>query len=136
MIITDSHAYILYDGECGLCHALVQFVIPRDRQGVFRFISLQSDRGRALLRAGGLDDRDFNTFVLIDQGKYYIKSEAALRVAGSLQGMWKLLRFFYIVPRRWRDSVYDVIARYRQQIFPQPSTCKTYPKEWRERILE
>jgi predicted DCC family thiol-disulfide oxidoreductase YuxK len=46
--VTDSrrtasvHPILLYDGVCGLCNRLVQFILRRDRSGVFRFASLQS----------------------------------------------------------------------------------------------
>ena len=45
---------ILFDGVCGLCSRLVQFVLARDRRRAFSFASLQSPVGRAAVaRAGG-----------------------------------------------------------------------------------
>lgn len=47
----------LYDGVCGLCNRLLQFVLARDRRAVFDFASLQGATGRALVdRAGGNAD--------------------------------------------------------------------------------
>ena len=39
------HPILLYDGVCGLCNRLVQFILRRDRTAIFRFASLQSSAG-------------------------------------------------------------------------------------------
>lgn len=45
---------VLYDGVCGLCSRLLQFLLARDRHEVFAFASLQSATGRAIVeRLGG-----------------------------------------------------------------------------------
>ena len=44
---------LLYDGVCGLCDHLVQFVLAHDRRGVFDFAPLQSATGRAIGGARG-----------------------------------------------------------------------------------
>src|SRR5580704_12864552 len=53
---------VLYDGVCGLCNRLLQFLLAVDDRAVFDFASLQSPTGRALVeRAGGHPD-DLNSF--------------------------------------------------------------------------
>lgn len=49
----DLRPVILFDGNCNLCNGGVQFVLDYDKDGVFRFASLQSDAGKALLRRCG-----------------------------------------------------------------------------------
>jgi len=51
---TDEHPILLFDGVCNLCNSLVQFVVEHDAAGTFRFASLQSTVGQALLERHGL----------------------------------------------------------------------------------
>ena len=43
MPASRSNPIILYDGVCGLCNRLVQFVLKHDSRDYFRFAALQSD---------------------------------------------------------------------------------------------
>jgi predicted DCC family thiol-disulfide oxidoreductase YuxK len=74
-------------------------VIKHDPAGVFKFASLQSGAGQQLLSTYGLQQTDFNSFVLIEDDKAFTKSEAALMVAKKLNGPVKLLvaLFLYLL---------------------------------------
>jgi predicted DCC family thiol-disulfide oxidoreductase YuxK len=126
---------LLFDGVCNLCNASVQWVLKRDKKGVFRFASLQSDAGQALLRQQGLPTTGFDTVVLIDAGRVYLRSDAPLRVAAHLGGLWPLFGLLKIVPRALRNAVYNWIARNRFRWFGQREECWLPRKEWRERFL-
>jgi predicted DCC family thiol-disulfide oxidoreductase YuxK len=56
---------LLYDGVCGLCNRLVQFVLHRDPAGVFRVASLQSDIATRILARHGVDERDLDTIYVV-----------------------------------------------------------------------
>ena len=127
-------AVILYDGECGLCDRLVQWVLPRDRAGRFRFAALQSEWAQAALRRYTLPTTDFDSMVLMESGRVYLRSTAALRVLRRLPG-WRWAYAFVIVPPALRDLVYGWIARRRKQWFPAPATCGVPKPEWRERFI-
>ena len=114
---------ILFDGECNLCSAAVQFVLLRDRQQKFRFASLQSPAGQRLLRRFGLPETQLDSIVLIKGDHYYLRSEAALHIAKELPGAWWLLYSLRIVPRHLRDFVYDIIAKYRYRWFGKRPSC-------------
>src|SRR5690349_20614647 len=94
----NEHPVILFDGVCNLCSSSVQFVIKRDKNDLFRFASLQSDFGQQVLRDHKLSPTDFNSFVLLENGKIYAKSTGALKVAKRLSGGWPLLYGFMFVP--------------------------------------
>ena len=79
-----GHPVIFFDGVCGLCNRFVDFVIRRDRQGVFRLAPLQGETARDRLAAA--DVRDLKTVVLVDPSGTYRKSTAVLRVLGRLGG--------------------------------------------------
>ena len=127
---------ILFDGVCNLCHRSVQFVLPRDKKGVFRFASLQSPVGQALLKKYGLSDGQTDSFVLVEMGRVYTRSSAALRVVKKLKGLWPLLTVTWIVPRPLRDRVYDYVARHRYQWFGKEESCWLPTPEWKGRFLD
>lgn len=63
----SGHPILLYDGVCGLCNRLVQFILRRDAEGVFRFASLQSGLAGRILARHGADARDLDTvYVVVD----------------------------------------------------------------------
>ncbi|MEM6675306.1 MAG: DCC1-like thiol-disulfide oxidoreductase family protein [Planctomycetota bacterium] len=116
---------LLFDGECGLCTRSVRFVLDRDRVGRLRFGSLQSDLGRRVLVANGLDPDELSSLVLVDaEGRVWTRSDAALRVSGDLGWPWSWGRAFLVVPRFLRDGVYDVIARNRIRWFGTADACE------------
>lgn len=94
---------ILFDGECNFCDSSVQFIIKRDPQGLFHYASLQSEAGQELLKKYDVP-ADIDSMVLIEKDKAYYKSSAALRICRRLQGAWKLLYGFIIVPSFIRTS--------------------------------
>jgi len=124
---------VLFDGVCNLCNASINFVIDRDAEAVFRFAPLQSDVGRALVAECGLVDED--SIVLVEDGRCYVRSDAALRIARRLDGAWRLLGVLRIVPRPLRDAAYRVIARYRYRWFGKQDACRLPTPDLRVRFL-
>ncbi|MDB5249551.1 MAG: hypothetical protein JWQ40_3945 [Segetibacter sp.] len=122
-ITSSTHPVILFDGVCNLCNSAVQFLIERDKKDVFRFASLQSDFGQALLQKLHLSTNKFNSFILYQNGKIYTKSTGALKVAKQLSGPWSLLYVFIIIPPFLRNPVYDFIARNRYKWFGKNEAC-------------
>src|SRR5262245_40518214 len=90
---------LLFDGVCNFCNGAVNYVIAHDPAGVFRFASLQSEAGRALLREHGLGELPLSTMVLIDSGEAHLDSDGVLRTAKRLGGPFTLLTPFLLVPR-------------------------------------
>jgi len=114
----------------------VQLVLKHDRKAKFRFASLQSEYGKALLQKHQLPTESFGTFVLIEDDKIYLKSTAALRVVKSLSGMWPVLYAAIIIPRFIRDAVYGLVARNRYRWFGKRISCWMPRTEWKERFLD
>ena len=125
---------ILFDGECNFCDRSVQFIIRRDPKGIYKFASLQSDAGKALLKQHHVPE-NIDSFVYLDQDQYYTKSTAALRVCKNLKGLWKLSYALLIVPRPIRDVVYGVIARNRYRWFGKKESCMIPSPEIRSRFI-
>ena len=123
---------VLFDGVCNLCNGAVRFILARDPEGHFRFASLQSETARRLLK----DDAPAETIVLIEAGKTYTKSTAALRIARGLRFPWPLLYALVAIPRPLRDLVYDWVARHRYAWFGKRETCPVPTPEVRWRFME
>ena len=127
---------MLFDGVCNLCSRSVQFIIKRDRRGIFRFASLQSPIGQSLLQQFGQPTDVLNSFVLLDNDKIYTRSSGALRVVKRLGGAWPLLYVLWIIPRPLRDKIYDWVAKNRYRWFGKEETCWLPRPEWKERFLD
>ena len=95
---TDS--LVLFDGKCNLCNGAVQFLIDHERAPKLKFAPLQSeiaserltpamgeDATRALV-LGANGDGDPDSIVVIEDGKAYTHSTAALRIAAHLTAPW------------------------------------------------
>ncbi|KAA0948659.1 thiol-disulfide oxidoreductase DCC family protein [Sporosarcina sp. ANT_H38] len=126
---------ILFDGVCNFCDASVQFIIKRDPAAHFLFTSLQSEKGQELTKKYAIPE-DVDSLVLIENGKAFTKSSAALRIAKKLDGLWHLFFLFILVPRRIRDVVYDFIATNRYKWFgKKEDACMLPSPEQRKRFI-
>ncbi|MGO4544739.1 thiol-disulfide oxidoreductase DCC family protein [Paenibacillus sp. 2TAB23] len=114
---------LLIDGQCLLCNNITRFVVKHDRRKQFRFAALQSHAGKKLLREGNLPLEDMDTFVMIHNGQYFTKSDAALLVLRKLNRSWSLCYLFIAVPQTLRNRIYDGVARNRFRYFGKTDTC-------------
>jgi predicted DCC family thiol-disulfide oxidoreductase YuxK len=131
---TNAGAVILFDGICNLCNGAVQFVLRRDKQQYFRFASLQSEYGANVMKQFGLDPGVLHSILLLEGDHLYQKSEAALRIASRLQGI-SFLGHLRFVPAFIRDTVYDLIARFRYKIFGKKEQCMIPGPELKSRFV-
>jgi predicted DCC family thiol-disulfide oxidoreductase YuxK len=127
---------VLFDGECNLCNATVQFIIRHDKKGVFRFASLQGAYGTRLLASLGMPEITPDTFLLQADDRVYLQSEGALRTLRQLGFPWSLSYVFMILPARLRDAVYAYVARNRYRWFGKRETCYLPTPELRVRFLD
>ena len=132
---------ILYDGVCGLCNRLIQFVLRRDRADRFRFAALQGSMARAALRRHGRDAGVLDTvYVIRDHGtaeeRILAKSRAILHVLSSLGGLWRPARLLQIVPVRLLDALYDFVARRRYGWFGRHDACRLPAPSERAKFLD
>lgn len=141
-VSSETNPIVLYDGVCGLCNRLVQFLLKRDKRGRLRFASLQSDFAERVLTRHGLNAKDLDTVhVVVDyerpQEQVLNRSDAVLRAGSELGMPWTLLAAIArIVPRAVRDHVYRFVARNRYRVFGKYETCMLPDPNQRHRFLE
>lgn len=128
-------AVILFDGVCNFCNGAVNFIIERDKTGYFKFAPLQSEIGEKLLAENGVDKIETDSVVLIEDGKVYTYSTAALRIARKLDGFWRWSYGFVVVPRFVRNFFYKLFAKYRYKMFGRQDACMLPTPEIRRRFL-
>jgi predicted DCC family thiol-disulfide oxidoreductase YuxK len=137
-----THPILLYDGVCGLCNRLNQFVLRRDPTGIFRFASLQSALAARILARHGADAADLDTVYVVvnpEQPDEYLlaRSDAVIFVLKQLGTFWGLMGFvLQFEPRFLRDWGYRVVARNRYRFFGQSETCFLPSPENRDRFLD
>jgi predicted DCC family thiol-disulfide oxidoreductase YuxK len=130
-----EYQIILFDGVCNFCNFWVNFILDRDKNDLFRFTALQSERGQDLLKRFRLDTANFDSFLLIAGNKYYTKSTAALMISKNLKGLVKILYPFIFLPKFLRDFFYDLIAKNRYKLFDKREVCRVPTEEERKKFL-
>lgn len=129
----ENKAVILFDGVCNLCNTSVDFVIRKDKNEYFQFGALQQSSD--LLKKYHIDSQYLNSLVLIENGKVFYKSSAALRIAKRLDGAWPLLFSFIMFPKFVRDPVYSWIANNRYRWFGKGNSCRLPSPEEAKRFI-
>ena len=131
-----QHKIILFDGVCNLCNNSVVFVLQHETRPEFNFASIQSDAGRQLLIWCELPGEYSEAVVLIDHGKKYLGSTAALKIGQALKFPWSFIASLgLIIPKFVRDWVYNQIGKHRYQWFGKRDVCMIPTENLRSRFL-
>jgi predicted DCC family thiol-disulfide oxidoreductase YuxK len=139
-LATSAHL-LLYDGVCGLCDRLVQFVLRHDRGDRFRFAALQSQLAANLLRGYGRDASDLDTVYVIARygepsAKLLSRARAVLFILAELGGIWRLASVLRVFPRPLLDFGYNLIARRRYRLFGRYDACPVPTPATRAKFLD
>jgi predicted DCC family thiol-disulfide oxidoreductase YuxK len=132
---------VLYDGVCGLCDRLVQFLLRIDRHDRLRFAALQGAIGRDILTRAARDADTLSTVVVVAnyqsaEERILERSDAGLFAIASTGGAYRAAAALRIVPRFIRDAVYDLVARHRYRIFGRFDSCPVPSPKARAKFLD
>lgn len=132
---------VLYDGVCGLCSRVVQFVLTHDDRAIFAFAALQSAAGMAMVKRFGGNPEELTTFYVVAdyrtrQARMLSRSDAALFLAGTLGWPWRLASGLRVVPLAVRDWAYGVVAPHRYRVFGRREQCLIPRPEDRDRFID
>ena len=130
---------------------MVQFVLRRDPEGIFRFAPLQSGLASRVLARHGVNSADLDTVYVVvncdpakvgdrDQNGEEVllaRSDAVLFVARQLGGIWRVGAWILQpLPRALRDWGYRFVARHRYRIFGRYDSCPLPSEATRARFLD
>ena len=124
---------IFFDGVCGLCNAWVDFILKRDRAGIFSFAPLQGNYAKEMEPEAS---ENLNTMIYLVSGQRYYRTGAILRILRDLGGIWYLAWVFWFVPFFIRDFLYGLIARNRYRIFGKKENCRIPTPKEKVRFLD
>jgi predicted DCC family thiol-disulfide oxidoreductase YuxK len=119
----DDRPIIIFDGKCVLCSAFARLVLRTDRRRRFRLLAAQTPIGAALYRHFDLDPVEYETNILLENGRAWFKSEGSIRMFERLGFPWSLMTAGRLLPLRLRDLLYGIIARNRLRWFGVRQTC-------------
>lgn len=119
---------VLYDGVCGLCNRVVRILLRIDKRRILLFAPLQGSTARQLAEQLGCPPFKGDSIILVSEGTagqplLAYRSDAALKILKSLGGPWRLWGVLRVVPRSWRDWLYDFIAGHRYAWFGKYPAC-------------
>lgn len=127
---------ILFDGVCNLCDKSVQLILKNDKNDVFRFVALQSDLGKKIIKHIGVEYNKTDSIILYIPGSaYYYKSQAALKIAKDMSGIYNFLSLFEYLPIALTESVYDYVAKNRYKWYGKKDQCRIPTKETLNKFL-
>ncbi|MEM7426069.1 MAG: DCC1-like thiol-disulfide oxidoreductase family protein [Pseudomonadota bacterium] len=125
----------LFDGHCVLCSRGVQYALKYETRPDVRFVAIQSKEGRRLALANNVDPDEPHTALYIDgTGRAHEKSDAVIALTRTVGGPGRMLLAAKVLPRRFRDFIYDKVAASRYSIFGKTDTCYLPPPDMRSRF--
>jgi predicted DCC family thiol-disulfide oxidoreductase YuxK len=114
---------IVFDGDCHLCSGWARFLNRHPTDPPFKLVPMQSGEGKSLLVAHHIDPEDPTTFLVLDADRHLTASDATIHMIAASGGLWRLIHAVRIIPRRWRDEIYGVVARNRFRWFGRRRNC-------------
>lgn len=124
---------VFYDGECGFCNKSVQFILKNRKSNNLKFLPLQSKKSESILENFNVQI-DMSTLYFLQNGRLTEKSSAVLKITNRLKWYWFWLKIGYILPKGWRNRIYDKVANNRHKITG--SFCYIPDKEERKMFPE
>nr|WP_291735166.1 DCC1-like thiol-disulfide oxidoreductase family protein [Leisingera sp. F5] len=127
---------IVFDGECVLCSGFFRFMLRHDRARRFSFATAQSPLGQLLYREHGLPTDDFETNLVIVNGRTYQRLDAFAAAMRALPWPWPALSVCRFLPGRLKNALYFSIACNRYRLFGRFDTCMIPSPKVRERFAD
>lgn len=134
-LFPDDRPIMVFDGYCGLCSGFIDFIFRHDKKGELRFLPAQSDLGEALYAHYGLKAGDYDTVLLIMDGRLYVKMDASLQIIGLMGWPWKAIEIGRLLPKFVANPLYDLIARNRISWFGAREICRLPSPQEKGRFL-
>ena len=125
---------VFFDGVCNLCQGSVRYLIKHDKKGVLKFASLQGNYGKDFVNETEI--QSMQSILFFDGNMLYKKSTAVLKLSRLLGGWHQVLLLGYILPRFFRDWLYNIVAKNRYRWFGKKDQCMLPSKGFENRFLD
>ena len=125
---------VFFDGVCNLCQGSVRYLIKHDKKGVLKFASLQGNYAKDFVNETEI--QSMQSIMFFDGKMLYKKSTAVLKLSRLLGGWHQLLLLGYILPRFFRDWLYNIVAKNRYRWFGKKDQCMLPSKGFENRFLD
>ena len=119
---------IYYDGECGLCHLAVKFILRVDSKSKFYFSPLSN-----------LDNnlKNIDSIILKRGKKVFYEGQAIILIFENIDNNWNYLaRLLKLIPINVLDTAYRWVSRNRAKISKKKvSSCPIVPSSYQKRFI-
>lgn len=132
----DDRPVIVIDGTCALCTRGIGWLLKFDKNLLFRVAPIQTRIGEALYRHYGFDPATYDTFMVISNGRAFVRTDGYIETCRLLGGPWTIFTLAKIIPKSWRDAVYYWLDRNRIKWFGRTEYCELIPKDKRHQVLD
>jgi predicted DCC family thiol-disulfide oxidoreductase YuxK len=125
---------IVFDGVCNFCNRVVQIIIHHDPSAQIYFAAQQSEVGEQLLKDLAIKESS-NSVLFVKDGLVYYQSDAVIEIAKLLTGWPGVFKYTIIVPRFFRNYIYQLIAANRYRLFGKQDQCMVPKEEDKKRFI-
>ena len=119
---------IYYDGECGLCHLAVRFILRVDSKSKFYFSPLSN-----------LDNnlKSMDSIILKKGNKVFYEGQAIIMIFEDLDNNWNYLaKVLKLFPVNVLDTAYRWVSRNRAKVsVKKVSSCPIVPRYYQKRFI-
>ena len=119
---------IYYDGECGLCHLAVRFILRVDSKGKFYFSPLSNlDKNLKYI----------DSIILKRGNKVFYEGQAIIMIFENIENNWNCLaKVFRLIPINVLDAAYRWVSTNRAKIsVKKVSSCPMVPSYYQKRFI-
>ena len=119
---------IYYDGECGLCHLAVRFILRVDSKSKFYFSPLSN-----------LDNnlKNIDSIILKRGNDVFYEGQAIIMIFENIDNYWNYLaKVLKLIPINVLDTTYRWVSRNRAKIsVKKVSSCPMVPRYYQKRFI-
>lgn len=129
-----QQAIWLFDSVCVLCNGAISTALRYEKAPSIDFVSIHSPDGRAIAQKYNIDPDNPDSFLFLDNGHPYVKSDGVIALSKHMRAPFSWIRFGVILPKAFRDILYDLVARNRYHLFGKLETCRVPTEAERARF--
>ena len=119
---------IYYDGECGLCHAAVKFILRIDTKNKFHFSPISK-----LIQ----NEIKIDSVILKINDKVYYEGQAIVTIMENIENNWSYVAsILRIIPIDRLNQLYRWISKNRKKVFSKKQyACPNIPTHLKNRFI-